>query len=131
MATNTFYLTYAQLMEQYQFIELHVEQLYAAASDKGYLDGLQDVDKSSLPSTVNAICKLETEQNRTIFTEDEYTALSHLIKRRNFWAHECFTKLSFKDSGTLKRPEDMHRMVVDLRDAEEWREKLWNKQRQY
>ena len=75
--------------------------------------------------------ELEKEQNRSVFTEEECDALFALIKRRNFWAHECFTSLEFDThTGALKNPEDMHRMAADLRDAEEWKEKLFNKQRQ-
>ena len=131
MASTTFCLTYANLMEQYQWIEKFLERLYAAISGKSYLDGLRDVDKSPLPSIVKAIQKLEKEENISVFTKEECDALFALIKRRNFCAHECFTTLTFKGDGTLKHPEYMHRMTADLRDAEEWREKLFHKQLQY
>ena len=131
MASEKFRLYYADLMEQYQRVEEQLERLYAAMSGKPYYKGLQDVDKAPLPAVIKAIQKLEKEQNRSVFTEDECNALFELIKRRNFWAHECFTTLMFKDDGTLKNPEYMHRMAADLRDAEEWKEKLFNKQMQY
>ena len=131
MASETFRLYYADLMEQYQRVEEQLERLYAAMSGKPYYKGLQDVDKAPLPAVIKAIQKLEKEQNRSVFTEEECDALFALIKRRNFWAHECFTTLTFKDDGTLKNPEYMHRMAADLRDAEEWKEKLSNKQMQY
>ena len=128
MASETFRLYYADLMEQYQRVEEQLEWLYAAMSGKPYYKGLQDVDKAPLPAVIKAIQKLEKEQNRSVFTEEECDALFALIKRRNFWAHECFTTLVFKGDGTLKHPEYMHRMAADLRDAEEWKEKLFNKQ---
>ena len=135
MASEKFRLYYADLMKQYQFVEKRLEQLYAAisgVSGKAYLDRLGDVDKSPLPSIIKAIQKLEKERNISVFTEEECDALFALIKRRNFWAHECFTSLKFDEqTGKLKNPEDMHRMAKDLRDAEEWHEKLFNKQRQY
>ena len=132
MASEKFRLYYADLMEQYQRVEEQLERLYAAMSGKPYYKGLQDVDKAPLPAVIKAIQKLEKEQNRSVFTEEECDALFALIKRRNFWAHECFTSLEFNThTGALKNPEDMHRMAADLRDAEEWREKLFNKQQQY
>ena len=131
MASEKFRLYYADLMEQYQRVEEQLEWLYAAMSGKQYYKGLQDVDKAPLPAVIKAIQKLEKEQNRSVFTEEECDALFALIKRRNFWAHECFTTLTFKDDGTLKHSEDMYRMAADLRDAEEWKEKLSSKQQQY
>ena len=131
MASEKFRLCYADLMEQYQFVEEQLERLYAAVSGKQYHKGLLDVEKAPLPAIIKAIQKLEKERNISVFTEEECDALFALIKRRNFWAHECFTTLVFKSDGTLKHPEYMHRMAADLRDAEEWKEKLFNKQMQY
>ena len=131
MASEKFRLYYADLMKQYQLVEEQLERLYAAVSGKPYHKGLLDVEKAPLPAIIKAIQKLEKERNISVFTEEECDALFALIKRRNFWAHECFTTLEFKGDGTLKNPEYMHRMAADLRDAEEWKDKLFNKQQQY
>ena len=132
MASEKFRLCYADLMEQYQLVEEQLERLYAAVSGKQYHKGLLDVEKAPLPAIIKAIQKLEKERNISVFTEEECDALFALIKRRNFWAHECFTSLKFDThTGALKNPEDMHRMANDLRDAEEWKEKLFSKQQQY
>ena len=132
MASEKFRLYYADLMEQYQFVEKQLERLYAAMSGKPYHKGLLDVDRAPLPSIIKAIQKLEKEQQRSVFTQEEYDALFALIKQRNFWAHECFTSLIFDDhTGALKYPEDMHRMAADLHEAEKWKDKLFNKQQQY
>ena len=115
MASEKFCLRYAYIMEQYQFIEEFLERLYAAISDKPYVKGLQDVDKAPLPTIIKAIHKLEKEQNITVFTIDEYEELSQVIQRRNFWSHECFTKLTFAKNGALKKPEDRLQMEQDVR----------------
>jgi len=131
MTSETFCLRYAYIMEQYQFIEEFLERLYAVISDKPYVKGLQDVDKAPLPTIIKAIHKLEKEQNITVFTIDEYEELSQVILRRNFWSHECFTKLIFAKNSALKKPEDRLQMEQDIRQAEEWREKIFQKQLNY
>ena len=131
MPSETFCLRYAYIMEQYQFIEENLEKLYAAISKKPYIIGLQDVDKSPLPAIVKAIQKIEKEQNITVFTTAEYEVLFQVIRRRNFWSHECFTKLLFNKNGALKYPEDRFRMEEDIHQAEEWREKIFQKQLSY
>ena len=128
MASKKFYLLYAQLMEHYQFIEEFLERIYAVLSGKSYLDGLQDVDRSPLPTIVKSIQKLEKEQQITVFTKDEYDTLFEIIKRRNFWAHECFCTLIFNSSSEeLKHIEDKQRMSSDFLQAEEWRERTFER----
>ena len=130
MPTDTFRIVHSTLIEHYQFIEAHLESVYSNLSEKSYLEGLEDVKKASLPAIIRAIQKMEKEKGVSVFTAEEYNALSHIFQRRNFWCHNCFYDLTF-DSKTekLKNPEDMHRMMADLREAEKWRKILFERQR--
>ena len=132
MPTDTFRIVHSTLIEHYQFIEAHLESIYSNLSEKDYLEGLEDVKKASLPAIIRAIQKMEKEKGVSVFTAEEYDCLSHIFQRRNFWCHNCFYDLTFDfKTGNLKKPEDMHRMMADLREAEEWREKLFRKQEQH
>lgn len=129
MPTDTFRIVHSTLIEHYQFIEAHLESIYSCISGKSFLDGLEDVKKASLPAIIRAIQKMEKEKGFSVFTAEEYDCLSRIFQRRNFWCHNCFYNLTFDSkTGELKHSENMHRMMTDLQEAEEWREKLFAKQ---
>ena len=128
MVLKDFRITHSTLIEHYQFIEAHLEGIYAAISDKPFLEGVQEVEKGSLSSAIREVRTAERENGIRVFTDEEYTQLRQIVERRNFWCHCCYFEMSFDlKTGGPARVRDVHTMFEDLKTAEAWREKLFRK----
>ena len=125
MDIKDFRIAHSTLIEHYQFIEAHLEGIYAAVSNKPFLDGLREIEKDSLGGVVRVLRQLEREKGFSILSEEEYTDLRQIIERRNFWCHCCYFELSFdREGGGLARVRDVQTLIQDTENAEAWRERL-------
>lgn len=132
MDLERFRITHSTLIEHYQFIEEHLEGIYAAISGKNLIEGLKDVEKDSLRCIVKEIKKVEQAKRIFIFTDEEYEQLDNIFKRRNFWCHNCYYDLAFDArTGGPKRRTDVDKMLSDLCDAKRLRENLYEKQMEW
>ncbi len=131
MTLEQFRITHSILIEHYQYIEANLEGIYASVSGKMLLDGLQDVEKYSLSCIVKEIKKMEKEKSISVFTDDEYIQLQQVFQRRNFWCHSCYYDMVFdRKTGGPKDIKDITIMMNDLREAEHWREILFERKTQ-
>ncbi len=126
MKIDQFRIWHSLLIEQYQFIEMHLEGIHASFCDGGFIKGLQEVDKSNLRQLLAKIETIEKTEQHPIFSEDERSLLNHVIERRNYWVHNCYTEIVF-DSKTddLKNRKDIDELENDIREAEKLRERLF------
>jgi len=128
MVLKEFRITHSTLIEHYQFIEAHLEGIYAAISDKPFMDGIREIEKDSLSGVVRELRELERLKGIQILTGEEYKQLRQLIERRNFWCHCCYFEMSFDlQTGNPARVRDIQDLMEDLQTAEQWREKLYRK----
>ena len=128
MVLNEFRILHSTLIEHYQFVEAHLEGIYAAVSEKPFAIGIQEVEKDSLGGVVREIKDLEREKKIKIFTEDEYNQLRVIIERRNFWCHCCYFEMAFdRKTGGPAKVRDVQKLFEDLKTAEQWREQLFQK----
>ena len=128
MVLKEFRITHSTLIEHYQFIEAHLEGIYAAVSGKPFAEGLRDVEKDSLGGVVREIRDLEREKKIRVFTEEEYAQLRQIIERRNFWCHCCYFEMAFdRQTGGPARVRDVQMLFEDLKTAEQWRDQLFHK----
>lgn len=128
MVLKEFRITHSTLIEHYQFMESHLEGIYAALSDKPFGDGIREIEKDSLSGVVRELRELEEKKHITIFSGEEYKQLRKVIERRNFWCHCCYYELSFDlKTGAPAKVQDVQDLLEDLKTAEQWREKLFQK----
>lgn len=128
MVLKEFRIAHSTLIEHYQFIETHLEGIYAAVSGKPFWDSLKEVEKGSLSGAIREIREIEREKDIQILTDDEHKQLRQLVERRNFWCHCCYYELAFDlQTGGPAKVEDVQRLLQDLQTAEQWREKLFRK----
>ena len=128
MVLKEFRINHSTLIEHYQFVEAHLEGIYAALLDKPFRDGIREIEKDSLSGVVRELKQLEREKKITVFTEEEYKQLRKIIDRRNFWCHCCYYELSFDlTTGALARVRDEQELLEDVKAAEHWRSQLLQK----
>lgn len=126
MELKEFRIAHSTLIEHYQFIEGHLEGIYAALSDKNFVDGVRDVENDGLGRLLGEIRKLEREKFATVFTKDEFDQLMDVFRRRNFWCHNCYFDLAFdRKTGGPAKVRDIQQMMQDMQDAEFWRNELF------
>ena len=128
MILKEFRIAHSTLIEHYQFIEAHLEGIYAAVLDKPFRDGIKEIEKDSLSGVLREIRDLEQEKNLKIITEEEYKKLRQVIERRNFWCHCCYCEMAFDlKTGGPAKVTDVQQLLADLEEAEKWREHLFQK----
>ena len=128
MVLKEFRITHSTLIEHYQFIEAHLEGIYAAISDKPFFLGLQEVERDSLGGVIREIKDLEREKKIKIFSEEEHAALRKIVERRNYWCHCCYCDMAFDlQTGGPAKVQDVQKLFEDMKTAEQWRDMLFRK----
>ena len=127
MTLERFRIYHSLLIEHYQYIESHLEGIYACISGKGFFESLRDVSRDSIGRLVAEI--KDIDKYRKILSEEKYEELAGLCQRRNFWCHDCYYDMCFV-SGGVKKQEDALKLVKDLQTAEELRAFLFERQRE-
>jgi len=128
MNLQEFRIAHSIVMEHYQFIEMHLEGIYATLSGKDLYDGLKDVEQYSISKIIKMIQEQEKEHDISVFSDSEYEDLKSICLRRNFWTHECYTDLVFDaKTDALKKETDIRQLNHDTRVAEQMRKLLYDK----
>ena len=128
MILKEFRIEHSTLIEHYQFIEAHLEGIYAAISGKSFSEGVKEVEKGSLSSVVREIRGIEKEKKIRVLTDEEYKQLAQIIERRNFWCHCCYFEMSFDlQTGGPAKVRDVHQMFDDMKVAKQWRDLLFDR----
>ena len=132
MMLEKFRITHSTLIEHYQYIEAHLEGIYAIFSGKKFVDALKEVERDSLSGVIREIRELEKEKRITILSPEEHTQLRKIVERRNFWCHSCYYDLVFdRETGGLAKVQDVQMLLEDLKTAEQWRDRLYKKKIEY
>lgn len=130
MKRELFRITHSTLIEHYQYIELHLEGIYAAVCGKPLLEGLKEVEKDGLSGILRDILRVERERDIDVLSDGECEQLRQLFSRRNFWCHSCYHELVFdRKTGGLANIADVELLHRDLETAEQWRDRLDGKKR--
>ena len=130
MNLEKFRITHSLLIEHYQFIEAHLEGIYAAVCGKPLLEGLKDVEKDGLSGILGDILRVEREKKIDVLSDEDCEQPRQLFQRRNFWCHSCYCEIAFdRETGSPAKISDVQRLLEDLQTAELWRERLFHKKR--
>ncbi len=128
MDMTEFRIAHSTVMEHYQFIERELEGIYATLSGKSLYMGLKDVETFSLNKVIRMVQEQEKLYKKKIISDTEYEELKSICQRRNFWTHNCYTKMVFdRKTGGPKKTTDIKQLYDDIRTAEQMRELLFNR----
>ena len=121
-----FKIKHSTLIEQYQYIELHLKGIYASLSQKDFAFALDDVEICNIHKLSQEIKEIESKNHFNVITEDIYNRIDQARIRRNYWCHTCYTCMVFTTKGDPKKEEYSKNLLRDLREAENLREDLFN-----
>ena len=128
MTLEKFRIIHSTLVEHYQFMESHLEGIYAAVSDKPIAESLKEVERDGLTGILQESRRLERVKKREVFDDREEDQLRQIFGRRNFWCHSCYVEMAFDlKTGSPANMLDAQKMLEDLKTAEQWREQLFQK----
>lgn len=129
MTLEEFRLTHSELIEQYQFIEHHLEGIYSCLNgDKSFYEGMLEVERDTIPRLLNRIRTIQTEKGNIVLTEEELKTIEEICDSRNFWCHNCYVDLSFDyRTGDPRNAFDIKKMLKDLVEAKAIRDWLFKK----
>lgn len=128
MNLSEFRTAHSILMEHYQFIEMHLEGIYAALSGNGIYEGLKEVERYNISRIIIMIREQEKKNNKRVILDSEYEDLKSIYQRRNFWAHSCYTNMVFdRKTGGPKKETDIRQLYQDTREAKQMRDLLFEK----
>ena len=130
MNLSEFRTAHSIVMEHYQFIEMHLEGIYAALSGRSFYEGLKEVERYNISRIIIMIQEQEKRHNKRVISDLEYEELKSIYQRRNFWTHNCYTDMVFdRKTGGPKKETDIRQLYQDTRDAEQMRDLLFEKKR--
>lgn len=128
MNLSEFRTAHSIVMEHYQFIEMHLEGIYAALSGKGLYEGLKEVERYNIGRIIIMIQEQEERNHKRVILDSEYEELKSIFQRRNFWAHSCYSDMVFDSkTGGPKKETDIRQLYQDTREAEQMRALLFEK----
>lgn len=128
MNLSEFRTAHSIVMEHYQFIEMHLEGIYAALSGRSFYEGLKEVERYNISRIIIMIQEQERRNNKRVILDSEYEDLKSIYQRRNFWTHSCYTNMVFDwKTGGPKKEADIRQLYQDTREAEQMRDLLFEK----
>ena len=128
MNLEKFRILHSTLIEHYQFIEAHLEGIYAAVSNKSFAEALKDVEKDGLGGILRDIQRLERKEQIDVLSDEACDQLRDVFERRNFWCHSCYFEMVFdRQTGGPAKVRDVQQLLEDLKTAEHWRQQLFEK----
>lgn len=128
MNLSEFRTAHSVVMEHYQFIEMHLEGIYAALSGRSFYEGLKEVERYNISRIIIMIQEQEKRNNKKVILDSEYEDLKSIYQRRNFWTHSCYTNMVFdRKTGGPKKESDIRQLYKDIREAEQMRDLLFEK----
>lgn len=128
--TDKFRILHSTLIEHYQFIEAHLEGIYAQlySEDKSLntlYNGLQEVKRDSINRLIHLIKQLEKEKGFSLLSDFDYERLAYTCTRRNFWCHNCYYDMVFDRRTGEPKKGDMELLQKDLSEAKQLRDELY------
>ena len=135
MTEEVFRTRHSEIVEWYQYIEMHLKGICAALAmdeDKSWFNSLDDFDSDPLGKLILKIKILQEEKKINLFSDSDFDSLDALRRSRNYWIHQCFSAdhhVIFK-RGIVRDVEFAKKINEDLRDAMDWEEKIVEKARE-
>lgn len=127
MTMDKFRILHSTAIEHYQFIEHHLEGIFATISGEPFHIGLKYVEKTNIKPLIEKIKTLEKRKQISILSDSDYKRLQQVCSRRNYWCHECYVDMIFDIKTGLPKPVYIDSLIEDIKEAELLRDTLYQK----
>lgn len=131
MTETEFRTKHSELIEYYQYVEMHLKYICVKLIGKkeGFLaERFGEFQTDTLGKSIRLIKEYQEQKQIAWFTPEDFAALEALRESRNYWVHECFSgyvHITFRDGQVRKQNQLLlQKLVQDLQDAIEWDEKI-------
>lgn len=127
MDIKEFRVKHSELVEQYQFIEFHLEGLFAIMQNDGdnFVELAHRVENDAMGELIRKVRFLIKEKkHQDLLTKNDFANLDDIRDDRNFWCHsnflelnkdpELFSKHCSKIENDLNKTIDMNNKLRDV-----------------
>ena len=136
MDIDRFRIMYSELIENYQYIEMHLKGIYASLDTNGsiqtnslytgqFYENLMDVNDDCLKLIINKIKEQEKKNKETVIDSSIYDRLEKIRPRRNYWCHSCFVDMVIDRKIKTYRRKYIDELLNGDRESRELRDILF------
>jgi hypothetical protein len=136
MDIDRFRIMYSELIENYQYIEMHLKGIYASLNTNDsiqtnslytgqFYENLMCVNEDCLKVIIDKIKEQEKMSKKTVIDNSIYDRLEKLRPRRNYWCHRCFVDMVIDRKTKTYRRKYIDELLNDDRESRELRDILF------
>lgn len=121
MNNQEFRINHSKLIEQYQFIEWHLEGIFGLLENGDFEELTHRVENDTMGELIRKVRFLVKENKVTYLDKEDFAILDDIRDDRNFWCHSNFLDIHSDPELYKKQCE---RIVADLDLATKMNDKL-------
>lgn len=125
MELQEFRIVHSKLIEQYQFIEFHLEGIFGLIGDGNFEELTHRVMNDTMGELIRKVRFILKEKKINLLSKEDYAILDEIRDDRNYWCHSCYIEMKVKMDDT-KVQKRIGSINDDLNKVESMNDKLIN-----
>ena len=121
MDNKEFRIYHSKLIEQYQFIEWHLEGIFGLLENGDFEELTHRVENDAMGELIRKVRFLIKENKVTYLDKEDFATLDDIRDDRNFWCHSNFLDIHSDPELYKKQCE---RIIADLNKGAKMNDKL-------
>ena len=103
LTTDEFRLAHSKIIEEFQWLEWSLKNMYANLIDGHYPECFDEVAEKPLGKLIEKLKDVENRNHTHYLTDEDYDNLRKVRDMRNYWCHSCYVE----GDGYLEQLPDM------------------------
>lgn len=96
MELQEFRILHSKLIEQYQFIEFHLEGIFGLIGDGNFEELTHRVMNDTMGELIRKVRFILKEKKIDLLSKQDYSILDEIRDDRNYWCHSCYIEMKVK-----------------------------------
>lgn len=119
MTIEEFRIKHSMLIEQYQFIEFHLEGIFGLLEDGDFEELTKRVINDTMGELIRKVRFLIKEKKLDYLNFDDFKILDDIRDDRNYWCHSCYLEMKVAKKkiqnidSDLKKVTSMNQKLKD------------------